>query len=333
MTISIKSLVGFIIAALFLWLALRQVNLLEAAAALKQAHLPWLICAVIALLLDYLIRSYRWLLILRSFNPKLSLSMCAAPFWGSFAVNNILPLRAGDALRIMGYKQQLDVSRTHIASSLIIERIYDLTALLTVLVIALLVLPLQGDIAQLQQITMAGSGLSVIGIVITLFYPEKILHLLDKIPNANLQRPSLNKALMLFSNLLSGLITINKRSSCIKLILFTTSAWALEGLVFISVLTSLNIPSALYAGWLAMGAGTLSTLIPSSPGYAGTFDYFTALSLRAFEVPPSLAIVAAIVIHLILWLPITFIGGLLLWRSHGYQRLQSLKNTKGHHEL
>jgi hypothetical protein len=66
---------------------------------------------------------------------------------------------------------------------------------------------------------------------------------------------------------------------------------------------------------LVMGIANLTTVLPSTPGYVGTFHGAVVLTLVAFDVPREVAGPYAIVMHMVLWLPITLTGGLLLWRQ------------------
>ena len=76
---------------------------------------------------------------------------------------------------------------------------------------------------------------------------------------------------------------------------------------------SLDLPAAV--PWLAMSVATLGTLIPSSPGHIGTFDFFALEAVIAYGAQRDLAAAFALLVHVILWLPITLAGGLyiLLW--------------------
>jgi hypothetical protein len=49
-------------------------------------------------------------------------------------------------------------------------------------------------------------------------------------------------------------------------------------------------------------------LLPSSPGYVGTFDYFASLALTAYGAPVAGAAAFAVVTHLMLWAPVTVAG-------------------------
>jgi uncharacterized membrane protein YbhN (UPF0104 family) len=66
------------------------------------------------------------------------------------------------------------------------------------------------------------------------------------------------------------------------------------------------------AGWLALPVGTLATLIPSTPGYVGTFDYFTVKAMTELGNTTAAATAYALLVHALLWLPPTLVGGLYL---------------------
>ncbi|HSC81948.1 MAG TPA: lysylphosphatidylglycerol synthase domain-containing protein, partial [Chitinolyticbacter sp.] len=58
--------------------------------------------------------------------------------------------------------------------------------------------------------------------------------------------------------------------------------------------------------------GTLATLIPSTPGYVGTFDYFTVRAMTALGNGQVVATAYALLVHALLWLPPTLAGGAYL---------------------
>ena len=70
-----------------------------------------------------------------------------------------------------------------------------------------------------------------------------------------------------------------------RLALLSFAAWLFEGLVFVAVALGLWHRGRPRGPLFALATGTLATLIPSSPGYVGTFDYFAALGLVAYGAP------------------------------------------------
>jgi uncharacterized membrane protein YbhN (UPF0104 family) len=85
-------------------------------------------------------------------------------------------------------------------------------------------------------------------------------------------------------------------------------AWVAEGGVFAAVAASVGVASPVLAPWLSVGAATLATLLPSAPGYVGTFDWFAALGFTAYGVGRSPAAAVALLAHLVVWLPVTVAG-------------------------
>jgi uncharacterized membrane protein YbhN (UPF0104 family) len=98
------------------------------------------------------------------------------------------------------------------------------------------------------------------------------------------------------------------------LLVLSLAAWTMEGLVFAAAATSLGVAHAWLAPWLSLAAATLSTLLPGTPGYVGTFDWFATLGFVAYGVDRSAAAAAAVLVHLLLWVPVTLTGLALLGR-------------------
>jgi hypothetical protein len=80
--------------------------------------------------------------------------------------------------------------------------------------------------------------------------------------------------------------------------------------MYAAVAWALHTAVAPAGPWFAMTTGTLATLIPSSPGYVGTFDYFAMLGLMAYGAARTAATAHALLVHVILWVPVTAAGGL-----------------------
>jgi hypothetical protein len=66
----------------------------------------------------------------------------------------------------------------------------------------------------------------------------------------------------------------------------------------------------LFGPWFALAMGSLATLLPSTPGYVGTFDYFTLMGLNLYGAEREVAAVFALMVHIILWLPVTLAGAI-----------------------
>lgn len=137
----LKPAIGVVVTVGFLWLLGRGVDVQALWQAIARLSLPVLALAVAFLTIDYGFRIVRWWWMLRAFAPILPLSACAWPFLTSIAVNNVMPLRAGDALRVFGFQHQLRSPAARVLGTLVIERFLDLIVLIGFFFVGLLGLP------------------------------------------------------------------------------------------------------------------------------------------------------------------------------------------------
>lgn len=308
--------VGTGVASLFLWLFLRQVRLGDVKEALVGTDTRWILAALIAFVCGYAIRIERWRAMLDINSPGLRWSRCAGPFLASFAVNNVLPLRAGDVLRAFAFNGRLGTTSGVVVATLFVERLLDL---LLVLVLLGTTLALFGPDAS----RFAGVGgwvvLAVSALLLFLLlrpdcFAPGILALARFI-----KRLSPRLGARIGTEVDQGLATLRelaKGNVMMKLVLWSTAAWLAEGCMFWFAALALPAISAPLPSWFALPVATFATLIPSAPGYAGTFDYFTAQAMAAFGNPKAAATAYALLVHALLWFPPTLLGGMyLLMRS------------------
>lgn len=305
---AVRALVGLAVAALFVWLVAHRLDWAEVRGVLAAAA-PWpLLVGLVALALDLTARIARWWLMLRVADPGLRFARCARPFLGSLALNNTVPLRAGDVLRVVGFRQALGAPRAYVLGTLVVERILDLLVLLALLFVAL-----AGAAAGFPRAFIVAAGAAGVAGVLLLValtrYPERIERAAAALLAPLVRRRSWGAAALAGVGHLAGSLALLRRPGLArKLIALSVAAWLLEGAMFASVAWSLHIHVPPLAPWLALGAATVATLLPSSPGYVGTFDYFAMLGLTAYGAGRAEAAAFALLVHLVLWLPVTVAG-------------------------
>jgi len=303
---------GLAVAALFVALLARSIEWREVRRVLAGATWLPLALAAFALAADMCARITRWWLMLRAVQPDLPWSSCARPFLGSLALNNTVPLRAGDVVRVFGFQRTLRAPTAHVVGTLVLERMLDLLVLLGILSISVLgtsgvfphpfiVLAYAAGaacVAALLAITLAPRGIS-----------RAIQWVVARLFSGRRWAPAFNQVL---DQLTESLALLRSPARAARLLGLSMIAWLLEGAVFACVLESLQIQIAWPAAWLSLAAATLATLLPSSPGYVGTFDYFATLGLTAYGAAPASGAAFALLAHLVLWLPVTAAGFCLL---------------------
>ena len=83
------------------------------------------------------------------------------------------------------------------------------------------------------------------------------------------------------------------------------------------LLLSFKLPASYPLALLVGSAANFATLVPSSPGYVGTFDGVLIGVLRDVAgIAAGQAAAYDVVVHATLFLPVVVVGTLVLWRSH-----------------
>ena len=84
----------------FAWLPTRGLDPEALARAFSGLSVRAVLFALALMGAAHAVRIVRWWWMLRALEPDLPVAACISPFLASMALNNLLPLRAGDALRV-----------------------------------------------------------------------------------------------------------------------------------------------------------------------------------------------------------------------------------------
>lgn len=310
-----KHLVGLGMTGLCLIVFLRQVNIPDLWDALRQFHWVYLVFGIVSLAVGYALRIVRWSMMLRSVDAKATVRNCCAPFLGSIALNNILPLRLGDVVRALVFPKSMGITRTAAISSLIVERLVDLMTLLVSLAVGLFAIRTIGipDAFKTSAVTLAVVG----GILLALgfFFGDAVGRCLDRLTQ-HATRSSADRWARVCSaaaGLFHGFGAMLRPGLLLSMFAISMLVWIGEAGLFYFVLLGVGVDGSPLVALLVMAMATLSTLVPSSPGYVGPFHLaaFTALSLVGGTAAQAGSY--AVIAHLALWLFTTLAGAFAIW--------------------
>jgi glycosyltransferase 2 family protein len=304
---------GIALAAIFLWLMLRHIDVNEIGHAFAKADLWALSLAVAAFSVGLGCKIERWRRMLLQTNGELTWADCYGPMVASVATNNVLPFRAGDIMRGFGFNGRLGINASVSLTTIVVERLLDLLIVISFLGLALITFGTDSS-----RVIGVGGGVllgSAVAILSVLLFPRML-------------RPLLFWGAGLIARLFPGLgsgikrelekifaaleYTAKSRTMCV-LIAWSLLAWTAEGCAFWFTAMAMQTIEAPTVAWFALPAATLSTMIPSTPGYVGTFDYFTAQAMTVGGNTLANSVAYAFLVHLVLWLPPTLAGGLYLF--------------------
>jgi uncharacterized protein (TIRG00374 family) len=318
-----RLLLGLGCAAFFAWLILRQIDVVQIRGAFSGAQRTWIAAALTAFCTGYAARIQRWRIMLRVDNPGLRWRDCAGPLLGSFAANNVLPLRAGDVLRAFAFNARLGTGSGTVVATLFVERLLDLLMVLVLLGTTLALFGMETSrLAGVGSLVLAAGAGAILAV---LLFPQAFAPLVLTAGRV-VARVMPGRGVKLLAGIDQSLATLrhlSRGSTMVQLVAWSVMAWTAEGCVFWCAALALPSLAAPLAGWLALPVGTLATLIPSTPGYVGTFDYFTVKAMTELGNTTAGATAYALLVHALLWLPATLGGGLYLLLHRAGQREQA----------
>lgn len=329
-------LIGFLIGGLFIYLSLKSLDWATVRETLAHMNVGWILLAVPALACAFAIRLERWRAMLWAIGSKARRRDLAAPFLGSFALNNVLPLRLGDVTRAVAFRKQIGVSSSGALASLLVERVFDLYALLLIGFFALMGIgianvPIDPDVIRGLLVSL---GLVVVGLTAVLLLPRFFARLAMWFRRSAPGRLVPSVLWRFGIRTLLRISQIVRRSGSAFMMLLSVIAWLVEGFVVFACVTALAVPAKAAGSWLALVAANLGTLIPGTPGHFGTFHYIGSQGLSLAGPTFSEALPAITIAHLIIWMGITIAGftALALGAKHGTGFAKTSGKTKKSHK-
>ena len=322
----LKLSIGFAVTAGFVWLLAREVDLDALRQAFAGLSVSTVLFALAFLAAGWALRIVRWWWMLRTLAPSLPLRVCAGPFLAGMAVNNVAPLRAGDAVRVLGFRRQLRAPTMAVAGTLVVERILDVAVLTALLFLGLLGLSAGAFPPGFVVVaaSLAGGGIAML-VVLPLLAP-----VLGRVWERLVARRTFGgwrwtqAVSSQGASLIEALRLVRSTPRTLVLIGLSAVAWASEGVAFVTVAAAVRAGAEPMGPWFALAAGTLAAAIPSAPGYVGTFDWFAAQGIQAYGASTEVAIAFALTTHAVLWASSTAAGLFCLlahsirpWRTRG----------------
>ena len=128
-----------------------------------------------------------------------------------------------------------------------------------------------------------------------------------------LERFETSRVVAFVLSMLKALNRLRSPIVVLRHLLLSLLAWSAEAGLFIALAMGMSIQATWAAPWLGMALGNLAGLIPSSPGNAGTFDYFCREGILLAGGEMLRASQYTLVVHAIIWLALSLAGGAYLW--------------------
>jgi uncharacterized protein (TIRG00374 family) len=305
--------VGLMISLFFLWLALRNLKPEEFFASLQNVQVGWIAVGTVVYFGAVLIISLRWQFLLRPIQAVPLLSLASIVCVG-YMGNNVYPLRAGEALRIYLLRRNHNVPAARSTTVVIVERVFDGIVMLAFIFTALLTVQTQSD--AVNKVATIAAPLFFVAMAVFFILAarpdllRRFVKLILRVVPGRLHEIIEH----LSEEVIHGLEALRTPVNLIGAVITSFLSWGVEALVYWMVMKAFGFDLPYAAALLTVGTVNLAGLIPASAGGFGVYEFFVTAVLTALGVSPSSAAAYAIVVHLVIWLPVTLVGFALLTR-------------------
>lgn len=319
----IKLIAGIAVSAVFLILAFGKIHPGQMKLAFQNASFWIFIPSALCTFIAHWLRSIRWQLFLKSVKKVPIRHLFSATLIG-YMGNTVLPAHLGELFRANVVGNREGIPTSSVLATLVLERIIDILALLLIMVAAVLIYPFP------EWVTRSGYIMFALTLVLFLFLillkrQNRLTLGLFQLGLRIFPKAIARKLEELLHAFTSGINGLQSKGDYIRMFILSIGIWFFYWAGLHLLFYSFGFIDAYGVDALSsvvlLVITTISIVVPSSPGYVGTYHYLCQLSLELFGVPRSAGLSFAIVAHGLSILPTALVGFLLAWKE-GINRLK-----------
>jgi uncharacterized protein (TIRG00374 family) len=317
----LKSVLILAIGLALAWWFIGRLDLNTVGAHLRNAKIWPLLLAALLINLTLFARSLRWRAFLSPITTAKLSNLFAATSVGFGAI--FVVGRAGEIIRPAALSMRERIKPSATFATILIERLFDTTAVVTLFAVNLLFFKLppdQSNSTALEAIRSVGLTLSVgvaVGISILVLLRLKAAPIIEwtERQGAWLPKKLSHPLLNFIRHLADGLSVLLNLRALAATIFFTACVWGLVLAATWLTLFAFELNFSISHTIFVLGFGLVGSVAPTPGGSAGAFHAAAAKGLEFLGLDPNLAASVAIVYHLIAFGPPFLIGLFYLIRD------------------
>jgi len=321
---TIRFIIILAVTVFLIWFFLRGQNLQETWRHIKSANYYIILIAFAVTILGFFIRAYRWKYFLMPIKKISPMPLFSATCVG-FAANSVIGGRVGEVIRAYLLAKKENIGFGGVFASIIVERIFDMLTIFFFLAAYLIFFPLPESYMVLgHELTglmkKGGLGILAFAVLLTLFLmllqakTAKTLSFLEKIFGYILPEKILTKVLSVFQSFAEGLAVLRDRKNVTMAVIYSLILWSVLVFSFWLGLKACHIELAWHRSVFLIVFGAIGATVPT-PAAVGGFHAMCSEALKIFNVSPEQAGSAAIIIHIIAFIPVVFAGIIFIWKE------------------
>jgi glycosyltransferase 2 family protein len=318
----VAAALGFIVSGVAVALFARGVTWGELAGTLANVDVRWVALASAMLLGEFVLRAVRWRVLLRPLGtPARVFDLWMAQVIGA-AANTLFPLRAGEIAKPLVAARRTGHGLPAVVATAVMERVYDLFGLVSVLVVMVIVLPEEPETQTdlVQNLKLYGGLFGAAALVAMLVFFALATRrtaargLFAKIV-AIAPAPVRDRFLGLFDGFVAGLGNARDPKGLLQAGGLSVAMWLNGALAIWFLFQAFGMDLPFGAACFTGVAIALTVALPQAPGFLGVFHVAMQQTMLLWGQAQTDADGFAIVFWAVSFVPVTLIGFVALWRE------------------
>jgi glycosyltransferase 2 family protein len=309
-----KFVIGILISIFFMFLSFRKVEFGKMVYAFTHANFWYVPPTLLIIFFSHWLRAIRWQFFLLPIQ-KIRIRTLFSSLLIGYMANTILPAHLGELLRAYMVSKKYPVPAGSVFGTIVTERLVDVLTLLILMAVAVILFPFPEIVRKSGYLTFAGMIVLFVILLLMKKHREKTTRLIHRMTKPFAQNITI-KVNNLIQAFLDGFIGLAHWRHYLFVAFLSVVIWACYALIFQIMFYAFDFVKIYSLPWHAalilLVITTISVLVPSSPGYVGTYHWLCLFSLGLFAVPKSPALTYAIVVHGLNFIPILIVGLVLL---------------------
>jgi glycosyltransferase 2 family protein len=297
-----KVLLGLVVSAGLLVYFFRDVDLHVVGGRLRETLWGFLALSVALNFLSLWARARRWRYL---FAPGARAAHLFRALLVGYMGNNLLPLRAGEIVRIYVASRHGPRFWTTFAT-VVVERVLDGLAVGLLVGGVLLAVAVPGELRWSILVFLALDLIGILVLVVIAAVPGTARALVKIFFHRIgwLER----RLLGMLDTMTEGLRGLRAARHVVPITLYSVGIWLFLALSVWTALHAAHLDLPLAAAWTVLAFLGLGVSLPSSPGFVGVVQAATVLALALFAVPRTEALSFSLLLHASQFFPVTALG-------------------------
>lgn len=301
-----KILIGILVAALCLYIFLKDVDIDNLFSELRAVKVTSLILVCFLIILSLFLRSIRWKFMLPDIPGTTKKHLFSNVFIG-FMINNIMPARIGEFARafILWKKNKFPLAVS--LGTLIFERIIDILIFSLFFIIPVFTLPQCSSLTIYAFIFTGVTVFSIVGVVLYFRFQNTSIKfatwIISKLPEK-----FRDSSLQICKELASTLTWLKSPKRAFVTICLSFLTLLCYPAMIIVLAANAGIQFGLLEGMFAQAFAAFGAAIPLAPGYVGTIHAIMLQGLEILGMNGDKARALVIIYHAVNYILITIVG-------------------------